>query len=103
MTQGEIRTPTWRQPADRLNTGGRTDNLTTLATGTRIGKYEIVGVLGAGAFGITYRGRDLQLDREVAIKEYLPTSFAARQPDQVVLPRSSDLSVMRLCVALVVP
>ncbi len=34
----------------------------------RIGRYEIRGVLGQGAFGAVYRGYDNQLNREVAIK-----------------------------------
>ena len=34
----------------------------------QIGKYEIRGILGQGAFGKVYRGYDPQLDREVAIK-----------------------------------
>ncbi|HJQ56182.1 MAG TPA: hypothetical protein VJ890_04710, partial [Vineibacter sp.] len=45
---------------------GGGDNLTTLAPGARVGKYEMHAVLGQGAFGITYRARDMQLDREVA-------------------------------------
>ena len=35
---------------------------------TRVGPYEITGFLGAGTRGEVYRGRDLRLDRTVAIK-----------------------------------
>ncbi|QQS12284.1 MAG: protein kinase [Rhodospirillales bacterium] len=63
-----------------------------LAIGARIGKYEIVEVLGQGGFGITYLARDTQLRRDVAVKEYLPTSFAKRQGGSTVLPRSTHVS-----------
>jgi hypothetical protein len=33
---------------------------------------------GGGAFGIIYLARDTHLDKDVAIKEYLPSAFAAR-------------------------
>ncbi|HUR36999.1 MAG TPA: protein kinase [Terriglobales bacterium] len=39
-----------------------------LATGTRLGPYEIVSAIGAGGMGEVYRGRDTRLDRTVAIK-----------------------------------
>ena len=62
----------------------------TLPQGTRLRNYEVVSVLGQGAFGITYRARDTQLGREVAIKEYLPTSLAVRSHGSTVVPRSGD-------------
>jgi len=72
-------------PAD-VSVGG---NTIALPAGSRIGKYTVTSVLGMGGFGITYRALDTQLDREVAIKEFLPTSMAARQPDLAVLPHST--------------
>jgi len=47
-----------------------------LATGTRLGPYEILSAIGAGGMGEVYRARDTRLDRTVAIK-VLATSFAA--------------------------
>jgi serine/threonine protein kinase/Tol biopolymer transport system component len=44
----------------------------TLASGTKLGPYEIVAPLGAGGMGQVYRGRDTRLDRDVAIKVLPP-------------------------------
>lgn len=63
-----------------------------LKPGQTIGRYEIVAVLGQGGFGITYRARDIQLDREVAIKEYLPSALAVRQDGSTVLPRTTKMA-----------
>jgi len=39
-----------------------------LASGTRLGPYEIISPVGAGGMGEVYRARDTRLERMVAIK-----------------------------------
>jgi eukaryotic-like serine/threonine-protein kinase len=47
-----------------------------LNSGTRLGPFEIVAVLGAGGMGEVYRAKDTRLGRDVAIK-ILPASISA--------------------------
>jgi serine/threonine-protein kinase len=47
----------------------------TLASGIRLGPYEILSPLGAGGMGEVYRARDRRLSREVAVK-VLPEHLA---------------------------
>ncbi len=49
-----------------------------LAIGTRLGEFEITGLLGEGGFGIVYLAYDSSLERHVALKEYMPSAFASR-------------------------
>jgi serine/threonine-protein kinase len=46
-----------------------------LAPGDKLGPYEIIALIGAGGMGEVFRGRDIRLHREVAIK-VLPFSLA---------------------------
>ena len=54
------------------------ENLRALPVGQVISDYRVEGVLGQGAFGITYLATDTHLERKVAIKEYYPREFAVR-------------------------
>ncbi len=42
-----------------------------------IGPYKVLGQLGAGAFGLVYRGHDPSLGRDVAIKVLRPESLGS--------------------------
>src|SRR5689334_4190672 len=64
----------------------------TLQIGTCVGAYQILGILGQGSFGITYRARSATRERDVAIKEYFPTALSLREANSTVLPRSTDLA-----------
>ena len=61
-----------------------------LPEGYRLQEYELVRVLGRpGGFGITYLGFDHHLDKDFAIKEYLPSNLAIRTADGSVVPQTS--------------
>jgi formylglycine-generating enzyme required for sulfatase activity/serine/threonine protein kinase len=49
-----------------------------LPMGTRLGEFEITGMIGQGGFGIVYLAHDHVLGRDVALKEYMPAAFAGR-------------------------
>ncbi len=59
-----------------------------LSVGTRLAEFEITGLIGIGGFGIVYLARDISLGRDVAIKEYMPSSLASRRSGNSVGARS---------------
>src|SRR6202521_4395972 len=71
-----------------------------LATGTKLGPYEIQSPLGAGGMGEVYRARDTRLERDVAVK-VLRTSLSSDQSLRQRLEReakaASKLSHPHIC------
>ena len=65
--------------------------LNALPQGYRLQEYELVRVLGFGGFGMTYLGFDHNLDKPVAIKEYLPSDIATRTADRSVAAQASEV------------
>jgi serine/threonine protein kinase len=64
-----------------------------LPAGTQLHEYELLDVLGSGGFGVVYLAHDHGLDRQVVIKEYLPSGCAVRVGSNTVLamtPKDED-------------
>lgn len=58
-----------------------------LPVGTRLAEFEVLGLLGAGGFGMVYQAFDHSLQRPVAIKEFMPATLACRGADSAVVVR----------------
>ncbi len=59
------------------------------------GRYQIVGPLGIGGFGITYLCVDINLGRNVAVKEYFPEQWAEREESFVSVKSSQVLQAFQ--------
>ena len=55
----------------------------SLSAGTKIGPYEVIGLIGQGGMGEVWQARDTTLDRDVALK-VLPEAFTS-DPDRLAL------------------
>jgi tetratricopeptide (TPR) repeat protein len=66
----------------------------SLSAGDRLGRYEILGPLGAGGMGEVHRARDLELERDVAVK-VLPEAVA-ENPDRLDRFRREAKAVAKL-------
>ena len=66
-----------------------TDMGGNLPVGTRLGEFEITALIGEGGFGIVYLAQDHSLQRRVALKEYMPSSLAARAGGSQVQVKSA--------------
>ena len=71
-------------------TGARPPHGQTLPIGTYLRDYEIVGLIGEGAFSVVYLAWDHSLQRKVAIKEYLPAAMASRVTGSVAVGVRSE-------------
>jgi len=60
-----------------------------LMPGTRLGELEVKRVLADGGFGIVYLARDHALDRDVAVKEFMPAHLVERGQGELVTVQSS--------------
>ncbi|HOY33605.1 serine/threonine protein kinase [Piscinibacter sp.] len=77
-------------PPAKAPAAPRTDKLAeALPPGTRFGEFEILGVLGIGGFGVVYLAQDHSLERQVALKEYMPSSLAVRGDGPQITLRTS--------------
>ena len=63
----------------------------TLSVGSRLGTFEISGLLSVGAMGEVYQARDTKLGREVAIK-VVPEIFAKDKDRPAGFEREARLS-----------
>src|SRR5215475_5234093 len=69
----------------------QTTHQNALPLNSMLMEYRLQSVLGAGGFGITYLAHDTNLQKDVAIKEYLPGAVAVRGSGGTVLPTTSGM------------
>jgi serine/threonine protein kinase len=79
-------------PAPEAGTNPHAEVPSALPMGARVAEFEIRGVLGSGGFGIVYLAWDHALEREVAVKEYMPGTLAGRGGDMSVSVRSTSMA-----------
>lgn len=73
---------------ERAGSTDEPENGDRLPIGMRLAEFEIIGYVGDGGFSIVYLAWDYSLERQVALKEYMPSSLASRSGGTRVFPRS---------------
>ena len=96
MADTDSRWPT-TTPEARLTSGSEKVSVRdALGPGTRLlDEFEVLRVLGTGGFGIVYLARDHVLQRDIAIKEYMPAALARRGEGATVALRGSTDGMRR--------
>lgn len=76
------------QPSRTVSVMSSDEN--TLPVGTVLEEFEITGLIGRGGFGIVYLAHDRSLQRQVALKEYMPAALAVRNQGVTVSVKSEQ-------------
>lgn len=66
-------------------------DIQTLPPRTVIGNYKILKTLGRGGFGVAYVAWDIQLERNVVLKECFPAALCRRDEDGTIRPLRAEL------------
>jgi serine/threonine protein kinase len=90
-------TPDTEAPPELPASPGGNRGGNPLPIGQTVQEYVIEGLVGEGGFGIVYLARDTQLDRVVALKEYMPSALAMRGINgHVTLRSQAELGTFEL-------
>ncbi|HEU0200031.1 MAG TPA: protein kinase [Burkholderiaceae bacterium] len=71
-----------------MTQGEGRESSNTLPVGFQLAEFRIERVIGEGGFGIVYLAHDTQLQRQVAVKEYMPSALAARGDSLAIAVKS---------------
>lgn len=76
---------------------GNTDKNDILPADTLLNdRYQILGIVGIGGFGITYLAKDINLLRNVAVKEYFPKQWVQREQNYVSIRHSGMVEPFKI-------